>query len=66
MRREGSRSAGKGKRAKQAALKRSPKPHVISLRVSDREKLLLEQLSQKRAMNLSAVVREALQHWLER
>jgi hypothetical protein len=60
------KKAGKAKRGRKTVTDRQPKPHVISLRVSDREKLLLEQISQKRAKNVSAVVREVLEHWLAR
>ena len=41
-------------------------PHVISLRVNDQEKLLLDQISRKKSKNVSAVVREALEQWLAR
>lgn len=54
------------RRAKNPPVKRTSKPHVISLRVSDREKQLLEQISRKRCKNLSMVVREALEDWLAR
>lgn len=60
------RKTGKAKRAGKSSSMRQPKPHVISLRVSDREKLLLERIGRKRAKNVSAVVREALEHWLAR
>jgi hypothetical protein len=43
-----------------------PMPHVISLRVNDREKKLLDQVSRNKRKNLSAVVREALEFWLAR
>lgn len=49
------------------SLTRKPSmPHVISLRVNDQEKLLLDQISRKKYKNVSAVVREALEHWLAR
>lgn len=61
-----SKKTGKAKRARKASAARQPKPHVISLRVSDREKHLLEQISQRRSKNVSAVVREVLEQWLAR
>ncbi|TLM65716.1 MAG: ribbon-helix-helix protein, CopG family [Deltaproteobacteria bacterium] len=64
MPRQVSKKAGKGSRGGKAPAARQSKPHVISLRVGDREKHLLEQLSRRRAKNLSAVVRELLEEWL--
>ncbi|MHB8707249.1 MAG: ribbon-helix-helix protein, CopG family [Desulfuromonadales bacterium] len=43
-----------------------PRSNVISVRVSDEEKQLLEAMTRKRSRNLSEVMREALVHWLTR
>ena len=61
-----SKKTGKASQAKKASAKRQPKPHVISLRVSEREKQLLEQISQRRDKSVSTVVREVLERWLAR
>lgn len=57
---------GKTTRQRRAANRKQPKPHVISLRMNDQERELLEQVSRKKAKNVSAVVREALEQWLAR
>ncbi|GEM_PF-3749431 len=64
MTEETGKSTGKTRRSRKAAVKKQPKPHVISLRVNDLEKELLEQIGRRKAKNISAVVREALEHWL--
>ena len=51
---------------KKPLVRKPSMPHVISLRVNDQEKLLLDQLSRKKSKNVSAVMREALEHWLAR
>jgi hypothetical protein len=66
MTRQGSPKTSKPFRAKKAAQTRPPRPHVISLRVNDQERQLIEQISRRRRKNVSALVREALAHLLVR
>lgn len=40
--------------------------NVVSLRVSDREKRVLEKITQSTSMSVSEVVREAIEFWLSR
>ena len=40
--------------------------NVVSLRVSDQEKLLLEKLTESTSQNVSDLVREALGYWLSK
>jgi predicted DNA-binding protein len=40
--------------------------NVVSLRISDREKRLLEKITKSTSMNVSEVVREAIDLWLAR
>ena len=41
-------------------LKEHPKYHVVSIRVSDEEKALLEEMSRRDRTNITSVMREAL------
>lgn len=43
-----------------------PMPHVISLRVNEQEKQLLQQISRRKSKNISSLVREALVSLLAR
>jgi hypothetical protein len=40
--------------------------NIISLRVSDREKKVLEKITETSSMSVSDVVREALEYWLSK
>ena len=40
--------------------------NIISLRVSDREKKVLEKITESSSMSVSDVVREALEYWLSK
>lgn len=40
--------------------------NIVSLRISDREKRLLEKITKSTSMNVSEVVREAIDLWLAR
>ena len=40
--------------------------NIISLRVSDREKKVLEKITESNSMSVSDVVREALEYWLSK
>lgn len=60
------KKAGEATRADKSSPKRQPKPHVISLRVTELEKHLLEKISRRRSKNVSTVVREVLEQWLAR
>ncbi|HBA88540.1 MAG TPA: CopG family transcriptional regulator [Geobacter sp.] len=57
---------------KEAGKRKSPKKehtvlkNVVSLRVSDQEKRLLERLTRSSSQSLSDLVREALGFWLSR
>lgn len=50
-----------GKRREKTILK-----NIISLRVSDREKKVLEKITESSSMSVSDVVREAIGYWLSR
>jgi len=55
--------------AKRKSTKRKVNPvlkNVVSLRVSDQEKLLLEKLTESTSQNVSDLVREALGYWLSK
>lgn len=45
---------------------RSPRNNVVSLRLSDQEKLVLDRLTVTDQSNLSDLVREAISFWLAR
>lgn len=54
---------------KKKSLKRKEKTvlkNVVSLRVTDREKRLLEKLTESSSKNVSDIVREAIEFWLSR
>ena len=40
--------------------------NVVSLRVSDKEKQVLEKITQSTSMNVSEIFREAIESWLAR
>jgi ribbon-helix-helix CopG family protein len=59
----------RGEAPRKRARKRTEKTilkNIISLRVSDREKKVLEKITESNAMSVSDVVREALEYWLAR
>ena len=57
------------KEAKRKSAKRKEKSilnNVVSLRVSDKEKLVLEKITRSSSKSVSDVVREAIEFWLSR
>ena len=59
----------RGEAPRKRARKRNEKTilkNIISLRVSDREKHVLEKITESNSMSVSDVVREALEYWLAR
>jgi hypothetical protein len=56
---------GPSKRPRKKTREKS-RSNIISVRVSDEEKQLLEVMTRKRSRNLSEVMREALVYWLTR
>jgi predicted transcriptional regulator len=46
-----------------ANLKKIPKYNVLSIRVTDKEKALFDELKRNTRKNISTLMREALQHY---
>ena len=59
------RSEAPKKRARKRKEKSTLK-NIISLRVSDREKKVLEKITESNSMSVSDVVREAIEFWLSK